>query len=46
MRKVDNGGKNGENVDPLTLLLPVDRLNGDRLQRQRSAQNTPFDIRH
>ena len=43
MRKVDNGEKrkkrekNGENSGPLTS-LPVDRLNGDRLQRRRSCQ--------
>ena len=43
MRKVDDGEKrkkrekNGENSSPLTS-LPVDRLNGDRLQRRRSCQ--------
>ena len=48
MRKVDDSEtrktrqekreKNGENSDPLTS-LPVDRLNGDRLQRRRLCQH-------
>ena len=39
-KMVKNGGEenNDENSGPLTS-LPVDRLNGDRLQRRRSCQN-------
>ena len=33
--------KNGENSGPLTL-LPVNRLNIDRLQRRRSCQNKDY----
>ena len=39
-KKMENGKmeNNDENSGPLTS-LPVDRLNGDRLQRRRSCQN-------